>query len=70
MTKNTKKLRDCLVGEPPPDNEGPAISNPYPAPSETPDYISIGPEYQALYKYLKNKAARLKMQFNKIKSMT
>ena len=50
----------------------PTIANPYPAPSESPDYIAIRPgcQHQELYRYMKNKVAKLHMQFIKVKSMT
>ena len=72
MTQNTKRPRDCVVGVPPPGTACPTIANPYPAPSESPDYVAIGPGYQhqELYKCMKGKVAKIHMQFIKVKSMT
>ena len=72
LTINNKTPRDSVLGEPPPGNGCPTISNPYPCPSEDPNYFSIGPAYQYrnLYRYLKSKVAKLHMKFQKVKSMT
>ena len=63
MTQNTKRPKDCIVGEPAPGTAYPTIANPYPGLSESPDYIAIGPGYkhQQLYQYMKGKVAKLHM---------
>ena len=48
------------------------MTNPYPGPAESPDYLDIGPGYQHkdLYEYMKKVVAQLHMQYVKVKSMT
>ena len=60
MLQNTRGPKDCVVGEPPPSTACPTIVNPYPGPSESPDYLAIGPGYKhrELYRYMKDKVAK------------
>ena len=64
--------RDAVLGDPPPSIACPGIVNPYTGPAESPDYLDIGPGYkhQELYRYMRDKVAKLDMQYIKVKSMT
>ena len=59
MAETTRGPRDAVVGKPPPSTTCPTIVNPYPGPSESPDYLAIGPGYkhQELYCYMKDRVA-------------
>ena len=72
MRQTTRGPREAVVGEPPPSLSCLTNMNPYPEPAESPDYLAIWPgcKHQGFYHYMRNKVAKLHMQYIKVKSIT